>query len=152
VSQDGDRLYTADINSDEVSVIDPAAGKVLDTVKVGSDPQDVVIGSGGRLFVPNAFSDDVSVIDPESATVVATIPVTDDPNSAAARGDRVYVADGLTEPLVSVIDSTSNQVIQTIEIKHHGARGITTSPDTLYVCGDPPLEQAGSVTVLPLPR
>jgi YVTN family beta-propeller protein len=110
-----------------------------------------VIGSGGQLFVPNGFSDDVSVIDPESATVVATIPVDDDPGMAAVRDDRVYVADGLTEHSVAVIDSTSNQVIQTIGLEN-GARGITTSPDALYVSGDSASGQGGVVTVLPLPR
>jgi hypothetical protein len=50
-----------------------------------------------------------------------------------------------------VIDSTSNQVIRTIGIEN-GARGITTSPDTIYVCGDSASGQGGVVTVLPLPR
>jgi YVTN family beta-propeller protein len=149
---DGDRLYSADINSDEVSVIDPAAGTVFATVAVGSDPTDIAIGPEGRLFVPNQWSNDVSVVDPKAAAVVATIPVAEQPTAAAVRGDRVYVADGLLEPLVTVIDSSSNQVIQKIEVEI-GTRGITTSPTAIYVCGDDqPFEDAGSVTVLPLPR
>jgi YVTN family beta-propeller protein len=122
------------------------------TIPVGENPFGIALHpSSPRLYVANYSDDTVSVIDPESATVVATIPVADDPSMAAVRGDRVYVADGLTEHSVAVIDSTSNQVIRTIGIEN-GSRGITTSPDTLFVCGDSASGQGGVVTVLPLPR
>jgi YVTN family beta-propeller protein len=47
MSSDGKRLFTANGSSDDVSIIDPASGKVESRVKVDGLPWGVVTGASG---------------------------------------------------------------------------------------------------------
>lgn len=91
----GTRVYVANQNSGNVSVINTATNTVIATVPVGIGPSGVAITPDGtRAYVTNQGSDSVSVINTTNNTVIATIPVGDAPIALAITpdGTRVYVA------------------------------------------------------------
>ena len=79
-SPDGSLLFVANAASDDVSVVDLAAGLGVGHVDVGSNPQGIVVsGDGSTAWVHNALSDDVSVLDLAALEEVGRIVVTDNP-------------------------------------------------------------------------
>ncbi|HYX62718.1 MAG TPA: cytochrome D1 domain-containing protein, partial [Burkholderiales bacterium] len=73
---DGRRVYVSNGRDGSVSVIDTAAQKVVDTVKVGNRPWNMAITpDGAKLYVANGRSNSVSVIDTRSNQRIADIPV-----------------------------------------------------------------------------
>lgn len=111
------RIYVANAESDNVSVIDSASSTVIATIPVGSSPRGIAVdAAANRVYVANSGSDEVTVIDGESNEVVTTFPVGDEPWDLATDPStgRVFVgnrADGT----VSVLDG------------HHGLRLGTVS-------------------------
>ena len=66
-SPDGNQIYVTNSWSDNVSVIDAAALKVVQTLPAGFEPAGVVSDRAGEtLYVANRLSGDVSVIDLKS--------------------------------------------------------------------------------------
>jgi len=61
----GARAYAANVESDDVSVIDLAGRKVVGTLKTGSRPYTVALAAG-RIFVADQHADEVSVFDAAS--------------------------------------------------------------------------------------
>ena len=98
-SADG-RLFVANANEDTVSVVDPAAGRVIETITTSLDrrPQSGVTPDGvaldavrKRLYVANADSNCVTVVDvsdPRASRPVGFIPAGWYPTGAAARAGR----------------------------------------------------------------
>lgn len=71
---DDAKVYVANMVSGTVSVIDAQKYKVVDTIKVGTEPFGCAISPDGRrLYVANQSSEDVSVIDTKRDKVVKTI-------------------------------------------------------------------------------
>ena len=93
IDASGTRAYTANVASDDVSVIDIAKRTVIATVKVERRPYAVAL-AGGRAFVTNQYTSTVSVIDLAGMKVIKSIPVGDHPEGIAAdpAGKYVYVA------------------------------------------------------------
>jgi YVTN family beta-propeller protein len=98
-----------------VSVLDPQSGKVLDKIKAGLHPNDVIASHDGKfVYVANANSDEVSVIATASGQITETIAVRlaaeknefwgDSPNGLALSkdGKSLYVANGLDNALAVV--------------------------------------------------
>jgi YVTN family beta-propeller protein len=83
---DARRVYVANQGtarnpSDTVSVVDPQAGKVVDTIRTGKGAHGVAISKDGRyVFVTNIEAATLSVIDTGSNKVVATHQVGAGPN------------------------------------------------------------------------
>lgn len=118
ISPDGTHAYTANYNSNNVSVIDLATNTITGTVPVASGPQDVSISpDGAHLYVTTASANAVAVIDTATSAVTTTIPVGTQP-----AGIRVNPADGTAYVTntatddVSVIDLTTNAVTATIGV------------------------------------
>ena len=74
ISADGRRAYTANVGSNDVSVIDIAGRTVIATIPVGRRPYAVAL-SGGRGFVTNQYANTLSVIDTGTLKVVKTLAV-----------------------------------------------------------------------------
>jgi YVTN family beta-propeller protein len=93
VDADGKRAYTANVGSDNVSVIDLAAGKVVGTVKVGRRPYAVALAAG-KGFVTDQYGGTVTVFDLATLAVIKTIEVGEYPEGIEAdpTGEAVYVA------------------------------------------------------------
>jgi YVTN family beta-propeller protein len=63
-----------------LAVVDPIAGKLLDTIAVGKRPRGIIIGSDGkRLYVATSDDHAIQVIDIASMKVIAALPSGDDP-------------------------------------------------------------------------
>lgn len=93
-----DEVWVVNHIGDSISVVQPSRGLVIDTLRVGDAPGDVVFaGRPERAFVTSTIERRVRVIDPKSRKIVKTIPVFGDaPRSllASADGQTVWVAIG----------------------------------------------------------
>jgi YVTN family beta-propeller protein len=95
------RLYVADAESDEVSVVDTRSGKVLQTwslapyrgAQVGVNPSDLALSRDGRtLYVAGAGNDDVLVLDTRKGHVRGSVPTGWYPTALELAGDHLLVA------------------------------------------------------------
>lgn len=110
------RFWTADVQGDTVSAIDPASGRLAGSVPVGSHPYAVAF-AGGRGFVTNQYEGTLTVFDPDSLAVLAEVPVGDYPEgiSALPDGDAVAVANWESDTLV-VVDAESLEIRAEIDM------------------------------------
>jgi YVTN family beta-propeller protein len=110
------RGYVTNINSNTVSVIDPATNTVVATIPAGTTPLGIAVTPNGSFaYVTNPDSNNVSVISAASNTVVATVPVGSGPVEIAItpNGAFAYVVN-LGDNTVSVINTATNLVTATI--------------------------------------
>ena len=63
LSAEGDKVYAVDSDNGTLLIASAVDGKLLNTVKVGTNPSRVVVGSDGRVFVSNRGDRTVSVVD-----------------------------------------------------------------------------------------
>jgi len=94
-SPDGKRLYTANILSDTISILDIATGKATH-VNVGSKPEGLDISPDGKeLWVGHDGDGGVSVIDTEAGKVTQTLAVSKVPIRIkfTPDGQRVLISD-----------------------------------------------------------
>lgn len=69
-------LYTADMNSDAVSVIDVATNSIVTSIGVGSEPWGIAYApTYGEITVSNSRSDSVSIINATTNVVKSTVTV-----------------------------------------------------------------------------
>jgi YVTN family beta-propeller protein len=137
VSADGHRLYIANEDIGQASVVDIATGATLSTADVGGEPEGVTTSPDGRWVYVTSESDGiVSVIQTSSNTVVARIPVGARPRDSAFAGDGVlaYVT-AENEGTVSVVDTARHRVLRKIQLSGELVRpmGVVVSPDNSRV-------------------
>ena len=90
LSPDGRRLYVANGAASRVTVIDPAAARVLSAIEVGTRPWGVALSPDGlTLYTADGRSNQISVIDTQSGRVRAAIPVGERPYSLVIVPGRV---------------------------------------------------------------
>ena len=131
------RIYVANVDSNDVSVIDGTTNTEIDTdgnpgngitrISVGSGPAGVGVNTiTNRIYVANQWSGDVSVIDGATNTVVATVPVAYGLVGVGVNTitNRIYVGNW-AGGWVSVIDGATNTEIDT---DGNPANGITHIP------------------------
>jgi len=117
VNRDGSRGYTANHESNLVSVLDLAhGGTVLTTIPVGTSPHSITMSpDGSQIAVVCYGSNDLWFIDPATNAVVKTVPVGLKPQDVvyAPDGKHLYTAnvDGGT---ISVVDTATFAVTATI--------------------------------------
>lgn len=116
LSPDGSSLYTADVSSEEVSVID--AETLRETARVGirSNPYAACFARGpNKAFVGCHTTRDLTAIDGATNTIAAVIPLEGNPVALAcdSSGAKVYVACG--DSLVRIIDGYTNEVIARVD-------------------------------------
>jgi|SRR5579859_187255 len=73
LSADGRRLFVSDWGEKTVSVVDVAAKKVIKTISVGFNPNDMLLTADGRLFVACSNENTVYVIDTHTLQVMQVI-------------------------------------------------------------------------------
>jgi YVTN family beta-propeller protein len=86
----GERAYAANVESDDVSVIDIAARRVIATLPAGSRPYTVAL-AGGRIFVANQHADSLSVFETAGFTRVGEVRVGEYPEGVGATRDGAVV-------------------------------------------------------------
>jgi YVTN family beta-propeller protein len=100
------KIFVANTDSNNVSVIDGATNSVIDTIPVGSGPHNVKVNPITNMIYVSLFSGGISVIDGKTDTVVSTISginpnaIAINPNTnliyATVRGVGVYIINGTT--------------------------------------------------------
>ncbi|WP_299841927.1 YncE family protein [uncultured Paracoccus sp.] len=110
------RIWTADVQGDSLSVIDPQAGKLLGSLPTGSHPYAVAF-AGGRGFVTDQYGSTVTVFDPETLAVIDTVATGDYPEGIAPLpdGSGVVVANWDSDTL-QIIDAATLDVTAEIEL------------------------------------
>ena len=103
----GARAYTANVGSDDVSVIDLAARREIARVPVGKRPYAIALAQG-KGFVTDQYSGTVSVFDLPTLKPVTRIDVGDYPEGieASRDGKTVYVANWESNTLIAIDAAT----------------------------------------------
>ncbi|MCB2360944.1 YncE family protein [Clostridium estertheticum] len=112
------RIYVANFNSNDVSVIDGEINTVIATIPVGVNPAGVDVNTlTNRIYVSNINSNSVSVIDGLTNTVIDNIPVGTTPGEVGVNSstNAIYVANRDTDN-VSMISGLTDTVIATIPV------------------------------------
>lgn len=139
-SQLWNRLYVTNFLSNNVSVVDLNAGRVMATIPVGNGPTGMAVSPDvQQVYVANMLSGTVSVISTALNQVTNTIPVPSFYNASAPfgmalthDGAKLYVTN-LNDGTVRVIDTRSKKVVDTITKAYDWAlRYIAISPDGQY--------------------
>ena len=143
ISADGKRLYVANEDAAQVSVVDLRIGPIVTAVKMGDEPEGVTIRPDGKVvYVTSEDEGAVYAIDTATNKVLKKVPVGHRPRSIGFLPDssRAYVSlenDGA----IAVIDGKQHKFLRLIKLEGQGntpksrPMGITVSPDgsTVYV-------------------
>jgi DNA-binding beta-propeller fold protein YncE len=156
LSPDRSRLYISLWGGDKVVAYDTREGKLVDSIAVGDNPNDLCLSRNGRfLFVANANDNTVSVIDLRQSKVLETLNTAVFPtklsgtttNSVALAGDdkTLYVANadnnclavfdvstpGASHSLGFVPTGWYPSVVRVIDSKLYvaNAKGLTSLPN-----------------------
>jgi YVTN family beta-propeller protein len=116
IDAEGRRAYTANVGSNDVSVIDIAGNREIGRVKTGLRPYAVALAQG-RGFVTDQYDGTVSVFDLSTLAPVRPITVGDYPEGIAATADgrRIIVANWESNS-ISVIDAVELKVTGEIKV------------------------------------
>ena len=137
ISADGTRMYVANEDASQVSVVDVASGNIVTAVKIGEEPEGVTIRPDGKVvYVTSEGDGAVFAIDTATNKLLKRVPVGHRPRSIAFLPDssRAFVTlenDGA----IAMIDSRQHRFMRLIELKGEGKTpksrpmGITASPD-----------------------
>jgi YVTN family beta-propeller protein len=133
VSQDGTRLFIANEDVGEASVIAVDDGRVLGTFKVGGEPEGVDLRPDGQVvYVTSEEDNQVAVIDAIGLKLLKTFKVGARPRSTAflPDGSRAYVS-AENGGYVSVVDAQKHEEVGRITLTGEMMRpmGVVTSPD-----------------------
>lgn len=131
-------------SGDNISVIDTATDKVVDTMEMGSSLFGLAVNpTGAKVYVTNSGNNTVSVIDTNISKVIATVKGLSSPYAIAITpdGKKAYVTNNrgavFENGTVSVIDTGTNTVTDTVEVGSV-PHGVTVSPDgaKIYVANE----------------
>jgi len=122
ISSDGSRLYVANEDAAQLSVVDVPSGNVVATVKIGEEPEGVTIRPDGKVvYVTSEDAGAVFAIDTATNKLIKKIPVGHRPRSIGflPDGSRAYVSlenDGA----IAVVDSRQHKFLRLIELNGQG--------------------------------
>jgi len=131
VSPDGQRLYTANIESENVSVIDRASGDLVTQIPCGKGVEGMAITPDWKhLWAANQTGGSVSIIDLESNQVVETFACPGMPVRIRFTNDGMLalVPSWTDEGELIVIDVQTKKEVKRIKVGDH-AIGVELSPD-----------------------
>jgi len=131
VSPDGQRLYTANIESENVSVIDRASGELITQIPCGKGVEGMAITPDWkRLWAANQTGGSISIIDLESNQVVETFACPGMPVRIRFTNDgKIALVPSWTDKgKLIVIDVQTKKEVKRIKAGGH-AIGIELSPD-----------------------
>lgn len=111
VSEKGDLLLVVGQESNELLVLDPAAGKVLSKIQVGEKPHSVALSRDGKLaYVSNQWEDNIYAVNLEESRVEDTLICGSGPAGLvlSADGKQLYCVNSYSNN-ISVFDLETNQ-------------------------------------------
>jgi YVTN family beta-propeller protein len=110
----GEDGHKAVVPANGAGALDPASGRVVTRVGLGSAPAGIASGAS-RVWVTNGADGTVTRIDPRGGHVDQTLRVGSSPAGVAAGAGAIWVANAL-DGSVSRIDPRAGEVVQTIEV------------------------------------
>src|SRR5262245_18664405 len=137
VSADGTRMYVANEDAAQLSVVDIGSGAVVATVKIGEEPEGVTIRPDGKVvYVTSEEDGAVFAIDTLTNKVLKRIPVGPRPRSIGFLPDnsRAYVSLE-NEGALALIDSRQHKFMRLIKLEGQGntpksrPMGVTVAKD-----------------------
>ncbi|MDQ3297582.1 MAG: PQQ-binding-like beta-propeller repeat protein [Myxococcota bacterium] len=144
-SASGTYAFVANTASDNVTILDPETGAVVDTKSVGDAPVGAWPGVDGRMYVDNEAGKSVSVIDPATRAVVATLPLGFTPALAAiAPSGQLWVTDTENGKMVFLDAATGARLGDLVTAAGAHAFAFSRDGTKAYVTN----QKAASVTVI----
>lgn len=144
---DESTLPPPDKSADGIGVVDVAQGKVVRTIKSGSDPEQFDLSKdGAHLFVSNEDDAKTSMVDIAAGTVLATFPVGAEPEGVTTTPDGKFVyVTSEDEGTVTVLDIAARKALKTFKVGRR-PRSVAFLPDgsRAYVTN----ENEGGVTLV----
>ncbi|MBI3119577.1 MAG: DUF1080 domain-containing protein [Candidatus Hydrogenedentes bacterium] len=131
VSPDGARLYTANIESQNVSVIERASGSLLAQVPCEAGCEGMAFTpDGSRLWVANQNAGSITIIDPQALHAEATIPCPGTPLRIrfTQDGKRALVTNWVAAGELVIIDTATRQEVKRLRVGDQPI-GVEISPD-----------------------
>lgn len=110
------RIWTADVKSNTVSVIDPLNGQLVGQIETGSHPYGIAF-VGARGFITNQYASTLTVFDPDSLEVLDEVEVGDYPEGIAPLpdGSGVMVANWDSDT-VTIVNAKTLEITAEIEM------------------------------------
>lgn len=132
ISADGTRLLTANQTSGTVSLVDPAAGMVLDEIDTGDRPAGVALSEDKSLgVVTHWYGHDLAILtlDEDRLALVGRVEVGPEPRGVVVSpdGGTAYVAVGASDEVVRV-DLEAREVTGRLKVGRE-PRGLSLSTD-----------------------
>ncbi len=131
VSPDGKRLYTTNIVTENVSVINRASGKLITQVPCGKGAEGMCITPDGkRLWVGNQEAGSITIIDTETNTPIETFPCPGMPVRIRFTLDGMHalVASWTDPGELVILETCSHKEIKRLPVGRQ-AIGLELSPD-----------------------
>ena len=122
VSADGTRMYVANEDAAQVSVVDLTSGAIIATVKIGEEPEGVTIRPDGKVvYVTSEDDGAVYAIDTATHKVLQRIPVGSRPRSIGflPDGSRAYVSLE-NDAAVALVDAQQHKFLNRIQLAGEG--------------------------------
>jgi YVTN family beta-propeller protein len=124
LTPDGRRLFVSNWSSQSVSVIDTATNKVIRTLHVGMNPNDMKLSTDGRLFVACSNDNTIHVIDTRSLQVIERLSTTLTPLAPEGSTPDALIIDNARKLLyVANADNNSIAVIRIANRAHSSVVG-----------------------------
>ena len=136
--ENGTTLIEVPLTLGVVGVVDVASGKRSGEIKVGEEPEGVLVSRDGRtVYVTSEVASLVHVIDAASGKVTKNIKVGKRPRRFALTpdGSQLWVTNELGAS-VTVIGTKDHEVVDTIRFEVKGARAADITPVGLAMTAD----------------
>src|SRR6266702_1449988 len=146
LTPDGKRLFVSNWSSESVSVIDTASNKVIRTLHIGMNPNDMKISADGRLFIACSNDNTIHVIDTKSLQILERLSTILTPLAPEGSTPDALLLDNKRQLLyVANADNNSIAVIRISNREHSSVRGfiptgwypsalnLAHNGDTLYI-------------------
>ena len=129
------RLYVTNSLGDDVSVIDLATMKRVQTFKVGNQVHGICASSDTRSFFVTIESEhNLKIVDSRTGSILSTIRLTGRPNQCGATPDGRYVAVPIRDGnSVDIVDMQAKKVVKTLPVKVPHNSYNSGSNDVLWV-------------------
>jgi len=133
VALSGERVATANMLTDSVTLVDVRLNEVIAEIPVGDDPRSIdVTPDGTRLLVTNHGDDSLFVIDIESQAVIATHFVGESPHAVITDNNETAFVSLQGDDAVIEIELATGRILQEIPTPSVPT-GLAIWGDFLYV-------------------
>ncbi len=127
---DESTLPPPDKTADGIGIIDVAQGKVVRTIKCGSDPEQFDLSKDGKLlFVSNEDEGKASIVDIAEGKILESLSVGDEPEGVTTSPDgKVVYVTSEEDGTVAAIDPAGRKVLKIFKVGRR-PRSVAFLPD-----------------------